>query len=40
MFNGLNEKQLTEFLLTETKDEINKLIQFIHPADILMAIRQ
>ncbi|HEY8804376.1 MAG TPA: magnesium transporter [Clostridium sp.] len=40
MFNGLNEEELTEFLLTETIDEINKLIQFIHPADILMAIRQ
>ena len=40
MFNGLNEEELTEFLLTETIDEINKLIQFIHPADILIAIRE
>lgn len=40
MSHRLNEKELTEFLLTETIDEINKLIQFIHPADILVAIRQ
>ena len=40
MANGLNGKGLTEFLLNGTIDEINKLIQFIHPADILVAIRQ
>ena len=40
MSHRLNEKELTEFLLTETIDEINKLIQFIHPTDILVAIRQ
>lgn len=40
MSHNLNEKELTEFLLTETIDEVNKLIQFIHPTDILVAIRQ
>ncbi|MBU3091687.1 magnesium transporter [Clostridium sp. CM028] len=40
MSHRLNQKELTEFLLTETIDEINKLIQFIHPADILVVIRQ
>ena len=40
MSHKLNEKELTEFLLTETIDEVNKLIQFIHPTDILVAIRQ
>ncbi|MBU3176200.1 magnesium transporter [Clostridium estertheticum] len=40
MSHKLNEIELTEFLLTESIDEVNKLIQFIHPADILIAIRQ
>ncbi|MCB2289821.1 magnesium transporter [Clostridium sp. CS001] len=40
MTHGLKEKGLTEFLINGDIDEINKLIQFIHPADILMAIRQ
>lgn len=40
MAHGLNGKGLTEFLLNGSIDEINKLIQFIHPADILVAIRQ
>jgi magnesium transporter len=40
MLHGLNGKALIEFLLNGDIDEINKLIQFIHPADILMAIRE
>ncbi len=40
MSHGLNEKELIEFLINENIDEINKLIQFIHPADILVAIRE
>ena len=40
MSHKLNEKELTEFLLTESIDEVNKLIQFIHHTDILVAIRQ
>ena len=40
MSYGLNVKELTEFLLNGNIDEINKLIQFIHPADILVAIRE
>jgi len=40
MSHGLNVKELTEFLLNGNIDEINKLIQFIHPADILVAIRE
>ena len=40
MSHGLNEKELIEFLLNANIDEINKLIQFIHPADILVAIRE
>jgi len=39
MSHRLNEKELTEFLLNENIDEINKLIGFIHPTDILVAIR-
>ncbi|MGH4050617.1 MAG: magnesium transporter [Clostridium sp.] len=39
MSHRLNEKELTEFLLNENIDEINKLIGFIHPTDILIAIR-
>lgn len=40
MSHGLNGKELIDFLLYENIDEINKLIQFIHPADILVAIRE
>ena len=40
MAHGLNGKALTEFLIKGNIDEINKLIQFIHPADILVAIRE
>jgi magnesium transporter len=40
MSHGLNGKALIEFLLNGNIDEINKLIQFIHPADILIAIRE
>jgi magnesium transporter len=40
MAHGLNGKTLTEFLLNGDIDEINKLVQFIHPADILIAIRE
>lgn len=40
MSHGLNVNELTEFLLNGNIDEINKLIQFIHPADILVAIRE
>jgi len=40
MSQGLNGKELTEFLLNGNIDEINKHIQFIHPADILNAIRE
>lgn len=40
MSHGLNGKALTEFLLYGSIDEIDKLIQFIHPTDILVAIRE
>jgi len=40
MSHGLNGEALTEFLINGNIDEINKLIQFIHPADILVAIRE
>ena len=40
MSHGLNVKGLTELLLNGNIDEINKLIQFIHPTDILVAISQ
>ncbi|MBU3126894.1 magnesium transporter [Clostridium tagluense] len=40
MAHGLNGDALTEFLINGNIDEINKLIQFIHPTDILLAISQ
>jgi len=40
MSHGLNVNELTEFLIKGNIDEINKLIQFIHPADILVAIKE
>ncbi|MGH4140353.1 magnesium transporter [Clostridium sp.] len=40
MSHGLNGKALTEFLLYGSIDEIDKLIQFIHPTDILVAIKE
>lgn len=40
MSYGLNGKALIDFLLNGDIDEINKLIQFIHPADILIVIRE
>ncbi|MBU3110974.1 magnesium transporter [Clostridium lacusfryxellense] len=40
MSHRLNEKELIDFLINENIEEINKLIQFIHPTDILVAIRQ
>ncbi len=40
MAHGLNGKELTEFLINGNVDEINKLIQFIHPTDILLALRE
>ena len=39
MSHRLNEKELIDFLINENIEEINKLIQFIHPTDILVAIR-
>ncbi|MGH4122949.1 MAG: magnesium transporter [Clostridium sp.] len=40
MAHGLNGEALTEFLINGNIEEINKLIQFIHPTDILMAISE
>ncbi|MBZ9636890.1 magnesium transporter [Clostridium sp. FP1] len=40
MAHGLNGDALTEFLINGNIDEINKLIQFIHPTDILVAISE
>ncbi|MCB2299451.1 magnesium transporter [Clostridium tagluense] len=40
MAHGLNGDALTEFLINGNIDEINKLVQFIHPTDILLAISQ
>lgn len=40
MNHNLKTNSIIDFLLDGTMDEINKLIQFIHPADILEAIRE
>ncbi|MGK0465513.1 magnesium transporter [Clostridium sp.] len=40
MNHDLKTREITDFLLNGTIDELNKLIQFIHPADILEAIRK
>ncbi len=38
MSHKFNEKEITDLLVNGTIDEVNKIVQFTHPADILTAI--